>query len=94
MSEEISRRFFCRVAVALPLFFVAQRQRVAEATSACPSDKPTPEETEGPYFKPRSPERRSLLEPRIEGRHLVLSGLVMTGGCVDFDTVKWPTSML
>jgi len=87
MSEEISRRFFCRVAVALPLFFVAQRQRVAEATSACRSDKPTPEETEGPYFKPRSPERRSLLEPRIEGRHLVLSGLVMTGGCVPVSRV-------
>ncbi len=87
MSEEISRRFFCHVALALPLFFVAQRQRVAEATSACPSDKPTPEETEGPYFKPRSPERRSLLEPGIEGRHLVLSGLVMTRGCVPVSRV-------
>ena len=65
MSEEISRRFFCRVALALPLFFVAQRQPVAEATPACPSDKPMPEETEGTYYKPRSPERRSLLEPGI-----------------------------
>src|SRR5260370_21046381 len=82
MSEGISRRLFWRVAVALPLFFVAQRQRVAEATPACPSDKPTPEETEGPYFEPRSPERHSLLEPGIEGRHLVLSGLVMTRSCV------------
>jgi len=82
MSEEISRRFFCRVALALPLFFVSQRQPLAEATPACPSDQPTPEETEGPYFKPHSPERRSLLEPGIEGRRLVLSGLVMTRGCV------------
>ncbi len=87
MSEEISRRFFCRVALALPLFFVAQRQPVAEATPACPSDKPTPEETEGPYFKTRSPEQRSLLEPGIEGRHLVLSGLVMTRGCVPVSRV-------
>ncbi len=87
MSEEISRRFFCRVALALPLFFVPQRQPVAAATPACPSDKPTPEETEGPYFKPRSPERRSLLEPGIEGRHLVLSGLVMTRGCVPVSRV-------
>ena len=82
MSEGISRRFFCRVALAVPLLFVSQRQSVAEATPACPSDVPTREETEGPYFKPRSPERRSLLEPGIEGRHLVLSGLVMTTGCV------------
>jgi len=82
MSEEISRRFFCRVALTLPLFFVSQRQPLAEATPACPSDQPTPEETEGPYFKPDSPEPRSLLEPSIEGRHLVLSGLVMTRGCV------------
>jgi protocatechuate 3,4-dioxygenase beta subunit len=82
MSEEISRRFFCRIALAVPLFFMSHRQPVAKATPACPSDLPTPEETEGPYFKPRSPERRSLLEPGIEGRHLVLSGLVMTTGCV------------
>src|SRR6516165_2750351 len=58
------------------LFCLSQRESVAEATPACLSDAPTPEETEGPYFKPRSPERRSLLEPGIEGRHLVLSGLV------------------
>ena len=82
MSGEISRRFFCRAALALPLFLASQRQPVAEATPACRSDTPTPEETEGPYFEPRSPERHSLLEPGIEGRHLVLSGLVMTRSCV------------
>jgi protocatechuate 3,4-dioxygenase beta subunit len=82
MSEEISRRFFCRAALALPLFFVSPRRPMAEVTPACPSDMATPQETEGPYFKPRSPERRSLLEPGIEGQHLVLSGLVMTTGCV------------
>jgi hypothetical protein len=42
MSEEISRRFFCRVALALPLFFVSQHQPLAEATPTCPSDQPTP----------------------------------------------------
>jgi protocatechuate 3,4-dioxygenase beta subunit len=82
MSEEISRRLFCRVALALPLFFVSQRQPLAEPTPVSPSDQPTPEETEGPYFKPHSPERSSLLEPGIEGRHLVLSGLVMTPECI------------
>jgi protocatechuate 3,4-dioxygenase beta subunit len=87
MSEEISRRFFCRVALALPLFFVSQHQPVAELTPACPSDQPTPEETEGPYFKPRSPERRSLREPGLQGRPLVLSGLVMTRSCVPLSRV-------
>src|SRR5215472_13212046 len=82
MSEAISRRFFCHIALAVPLFFMSQRQPLAAATPACPSDMPTPVETEGPYFKPSSPERRSLLEPGIEGRHLILSGLVMTTGCV------------
>ena len=82
MSEEISRRFFCRVAVTLPLFFMSRRQSIANATPACPSDKPTPDETEGPYFKPGSPERSSLLEPGIEGRRLVLSGVVMSTRCV------------
>jgi protocatechuate 3,4-dioxygenase beta subunit len=82
MSEEISRRFFCRVALILPLFLMSRRQSIAVATPACPSDKTTPEETEGPYFKPGSPERYSFLEPGLEGRHLVLSGVVMTTGSV------------
>jgi protocatechuate 3,4-dioxygenase beta subunit len=82
MSDKFSRRFFCGVALAAPLFFVSQRQPIAEATPACASDMPTSEETEGPYFKPRSPERPSLLEAGIEGHRLVLSGLVMTRGCV------------
>jgi protocatechuate 3,4-dioxygenase beta subunit len=82
MSEEISRRFFCLAALALPVFFVSQRRAAAEATPACSSDETTPDETEGPFFKPRSPERRSFLEPGLEGRRLVLSGRVMTTGCV------------
>lgn len=81
MSEEISRRYFCRVALAW-VFLMARRQALADATPSCSSGKETAEETEGPYFKPRSPERRSLLEPGIEGRRLVLSGYVMTPSCV------------
>src|SRR5262252_2701049 len=81
MSEEISRCYFCRVVLA-GIFLIARRQPVADPAPACGVSKETPEETEGPYFKPRSPERRSLLEPGIEGRHLVLSGLIMTIGCV------------
>lgn len=39
---------------------------------------PTPSATEGPYFKPNSPERRSLLETGTVGEKLNLTGHVLT----------------
>jgi protocatechuate 3,4-dioxygenase beta subunit len=44
-------------------------------------DLPTPPEIEGPYFKPRSPERSDLREPGIVGRPVDLSGLVLSPAC-------------
>jgi protocatechuate 3,4-dioxygenase beta subunit len=44
-------------------------------------DEPTPEETAGPFFKPRSPERTSLIEPGIKGARLELAGRVYGRGC-------------
>jgi protocatechuate 3,4-dioxygenase beta subunit len=44
-------------------------------------DEPTPEETEGPFFKPRSPRRTSLLEPGLAGTKVVLTGRVFAHGC-------------
>ncbi|HEY3215381.1 MAG TPA: intradiol ring-cleavage dioxygenase [Candidatus Eisenbacteria bacterium] len=44
-------------------------------------DEPTPAETEGPFFKPRSPTRASLLEPGIAGTKLVLTGRVFSPHC-------------
>jgi protocatechuate 3,4-dioxygenase beta subunit len=44
-------------------------------------DDPTIPETEGPYFKPRSPLRSNLREPGIAGRPVELSGLVLTRVC-------------
>jgi protocatechuate 3,4-dioxygenase beta subunit len=44
-------------------------------------DEPTPEETAGPFFKPRSPERTSLLEPGMKGTRLELSGRVLGRNC-------------
>ena len=37
--------------------------------------------TEGPYFKPNSPERTSLIEPSITGDKLVLTGYVLDTDC-------------
>ncbi len=44
-------------------------------------DEPTPAETEGPFFKPRSPRRASLLEPGVAGTKLVLTGRVFSRDC-------------
>ena len=42
---------------------------------------PTVRQTEGPYFRPRSPQRADLREAGISGTPLALSGLVLTRAC-------------
>ena len=41
-------------------------------------DDPTPELTEGPYFTPNSPKRRSILHAGAVGTRLTLTGRVLT----------------
>jgi hypothetical protein len=41
----------------------------------------TPAQTEGPYYKPNSPERASLSEPGIGGTKLIVTGYVLTKDC-------------
>jgi protocatechuate 3,4-dioxygenase beta subunit len=54
----------------------------AEPTPACDDgDEPTHRQTEGPFFKPRSPERVSLVEPGMAGSRIVLTGTVLTRAC-------------
>jgi protocatechuate 3,4-dioxygenase beta subunit len=43
--------------------------------------EPTPAETEGPYYKPGPPQRRSLLGPGVSGRRLQLRGRVRSTSC-------------
>src|SRR5215471_11958229 len=51
-------------------------------TPAChDGDEPTLPETEGPFFKPKSPRRSDLREAGITGRPLELSGVVLTRSC-------------
>jgi protocatechuate 3,4-dioxygenase beta subunit len=51
-------------------------------TPACDDgDDPTPEQTEGPYFTPDSPERASLLEAGMAGDRLTLAGAVLATDC-------------
>ena len=51
-----------------------------DAAASC-SGRPTPAETEGPYFKAGSPERASLVEAGLPGTSVVVSGRVLTLDC-------------
>jgi protocatechuate 3,4-dioxygenase beta subunit len=57
------------------------QQSLAPTPSCHDGDEPTIPETEGPFFKPKSPRRGDLREPGIAGRSVELSGLVLTRRC-------------
>jgi len=58
-----------------------QSQELAPTPFCHDGDEPTVRETEGPFFKPKSPERSDLREPGARTRQLELSGLVLTRSC-------------
>jgi len=60
---------------------LAQTRRLAP-TPACPgAGDVTPAQTAGPFYKPSSPRRTSLLDPGITGTRIVLTGRVLTTDC-------------
>ena len=81
-----SRRDLLRAGLLVPIglagasAFPARAQQTLSPTPSC-AGATTPTETEGPYFKPRSPERTSLIEPGIAGAKLVLTGYVLSRAC-------------
>lgn len=85
-DARIRRRGFFRVmgvpaALALGLTSDALAQNPSlRATPSCGAG-PTPRQTEGPYFKPASPRRTSLLEPGMPGTKVVISGRVLSTDC-------------
>jgi protocatechuate 3,4-dioxygenase beta subunit len=56
-------------------------QELAPTPACHDGDEPTVRQGEGPFFKPSSPERSDLREPRSGGRPLELSGFVLTRRC-------------
>jgi len=68
----ISRRRLVGAAFLLPLTHGAWAQLCA---------RPTPRETDGPFFKPASPQRIMLIEPGSKAPRLVVSGRVLTADC-------------
>jgi protocatechuate 3,4-dioxygenase beta subunit len=69
------------------LFRIAPPTAVAQGVTLAPTpacgddDDVTPAQTEGPYYKRRSPERTSLLESGITGTQLNLTGYVLSRRC-------------
>jgi protocatechuate 3,4-dioxygenase beta subunit len=60
--------------------FTATRE--LEPTPACGDpEEVTPAQTAGPFYKPRSPERKSLIEPAMRGEKIVLEGVVRSTKC-------------
>jgi protocatechuate 3,4-dioxygenase beta subunit len=59
----------------------AAAQSELPPTPSCGDDAATLRQGEGPFFKPRSPERVDLREAGIKGEPMVLTGFVLTRGC-------------
>jgi protocatechuate 3,4-dioxygenase beta subunit len=85
-QEKTRRQFLLSGALAstgLGLAGGALAQGELAPTPACndDDDAPTVRQTEGPFFKPSSPERLDLREPDMRGQPVELSGVVLTRGC-------------
>lgn len=86
-SRRQTRRAFLGAALGLPVALAVTDMRAAGAqgaplapSPAC-SGRPTASQTAGPYFKPRSPRRASLLDSDVTGPRLVVAGLVLSTDC-------------
>jgi protocatechuate 3,4-dioxygenase beta subunit len=66
---------------ALLIGVVAAVESPRSAVAACNGFQPTPAQTEGPYFKAGSPQRRSLVGSGMPGTRLTVSGFVLTTAC-------------
>ena len=84
MSESdrsLSRRRLLQLGASLPLALrlgAIGSLGLALTPSRADADEPlTPDTTEGPYFKPKSPERASLHEKDLSGTPFVVSGRVL-----------------
>jgi protocatechuate 3,4-dioxygenase beta subunit len=86
MTQDTTRR-----ALLLHALSAGALGLVADAADAQPQLPPTPEckdgdeptaaQTEGPFYKPKSPQRADLREPGLGERPVVLTGFVLTRRC-------------
>lgn len=78
----LTRRRILAGAAALPALGIV-RPSFAQSASPTPTcaGEATRAQTEGPFFKPRSPLRASLIEPGLAGARLRVGGQVLTRRC-------------
>jgi protocatechuate 3,4-dioxygenase beta subunit len=89
-QRELTRRRLLELGLALPPLAALGATLTDEARAAslplaptpaiADADEPTPGLTEGPYFTPNSPRRRSIVAAGSRGTRLTLSGRVLTTG--------------
>jgi protocatechuate 3,4-dioxygenase beta subunit len=78
----LTREELVKLGLALPLAVaVAGTETTLAATPTCADDDETVEQTEGPYFTPRSPRRRVLRTRGMRGTPFLLTGRVLTTRC-------------
>lgn len=83
-----SRRLLLKGALAASSVVIAAThagrvfaQNAAPTPECRDADDPTEEQIEGPYFKPRSPQRTDLVVSGSRGKLVTLEGLVLTRSC-------------
>jgi protocatechuate 3,4-dioxygenase beta subunit len=87
MRTHPSRRRILGSALASSSLLSFGNPRLSFAEGAAPTPQchenheATNRQTEGPFFKPSSPERADLVEPDTTGRLVEINGLVMTRSC-------------
>ena len=85
LSKPTRRRFLLNTGMLaaweLSLADAVLTRELAPTPSCHDGDVPTIRQTDGPFFKPRSPERGDLREPGAEGRQFELSGFALTRSC-------------
>jgi protocatechuate 3,4-dioxygenase beta subunit len=91
MAITFNRRDVLRTSAASGLVAVAGdalAQTDLTPTPECrDGDEPTAAQMEGPFYKPRSPERADLIEQGTKGRRVELTGFVLTRGCAPMPRV-------
>jgi len=81
--SDVRRRRFMATAAVTPLIVATgglAPDTVLAATPSC-GDGPTPPQTAGPFFKPESPRRNSLVDPGMQGEQLSITGRVLSTSC-------------
>ena len=83
--DPVRRRLLAASALAAAGWGFVVDEAFAQQLPATPQchdgDEPTVRQTEGPYFKPSSPQRADLVEPNTKGRLVELGGQVLTRSC-------------